>query len=343
MINLVRYLSERNVVLTNSDPDVIEWIDIRLPDEFERTARYVGYLRSVVSDLRDFEPDVVLSQHEPALAGTVAARMTDTIHVYFVHDYSMLYEERYAGSVLPSRMANFMLSFPNQYLSQYIFEDVDLIVANSDFMREYLEEELEISVDVVYPFIDPQEFEPFSTGNYITHINPNVYKGIDVTLDIARELPGEEFLVVGSEPIDDDIRAEMDRLPNVHYEGFVDDITTVYQRSKLVLVPSRWREPFGIVPIEAGYNGVPALTSGAGGLTESTYREEFLVESNDPEEYVERIETILSDYERYQRLAADVPDEYRIESQVDVLNNLLSVNFDLELATPAIANSTTEK
>jgi glycosyltransferase involved in cell wall biosynthesis len=285
---------------------------------------------------------MILSQHEPALAGEVAARLTDATHVFFVHDYTMVYDEYYAGSVFPSRLTNFLLSFPNEYLCQKVFEAVDLVVVNSQFTREYYKEVVNIEPEVVYPFLDPGEFKRSTAGEYITHINPNIYKGIDVTLDVARALPEEQFLIVGSEPNNSDIRAAIKRLANVEYEGFVDDITEVYQRSKLLLVPSRWEEPFGVIPIEAGYSGVPALTSGAGGLTESTYREEFLVESNDPAEYVERIQTILADYETYQQLAADVPEKYCIDSQVEVLNDLLSSNFGFRLATPAPQNGREE-
>ena len=38
-----------------------------------------------------------------------------------------------------------------------------------------------------------------------------------------------------------------------------------YDRSDAVLFPSRWAEPFGLVPLEAMARGVPVIATGTGG------------------------------------------------------------------------------
>ncbi len=41
-----------------------------------------------------------------------------------------------------------------------------------------------------------------------------------------------------------------------------------YKKSKVVVVPSRWEEPFGCVPTEAMVSGIPCVVSNRGDLPE---------------------------------------------------------------------------
>jgi glycogen(starch) synthase len=58
----------------------------------------------------------------------------------------------------------------------------------------------------------------------------------------------------------------------------------LYAQSSLVLVPSRWREPFGLVALEAAYHGKPVIASSVGGLAEIVLHEKtgLLVGKEDP-------------------------------------------------------------
>jgi glycosyltransferase involved in cell wall biosynthesis len=45
-------------------------------------------------------------------------------------------------------------------------------------------------------------------------------------------------------------------------------VTAALDQSDLLLVPSRWPEPFGMVGVEAALRGVPAVASAVGGIPE---------------------------------------------------------------------------
>jgi glycosyltransferase involved in cell wall biosynthesis len=45
-------------------------------------------------------------------------------------------------------------------------------------------------------------------------------------------------------------------------------LDAAWRRSELLVVPSTWPEPFGLVGPEAGVHGVPAAAFGVGGITE---------------------------------------------------------------------------
>jgi glycosyltransferase involved in cell wall biosynthesis len=54
----------------------------------------------------------------------------------------------------------------------------------------------------------------------------------------------------------------------IHFLGLRRDIYAVMQRASAVVVPSQWREPFGLVAAEAMALGKPVLVSDRGGLLE---------------------------------------------------------------------------
>ena len=64
----------------------------------------------------------------------------------------------------------------------------------------------------------------------------------------------------------------MARVPllRVTFTGWLDepDVARALDRSDLLLVPSRWPEPFGMVGVEAALRGVPSVAFGVGGIPE---------------------------------------------------------------------------
>jgi glycosyltransferase involved in cell wall biosynthesis len=104
-------------------------------------------------------------------------------------------------------------------------------------------------------------------------------KGIGAFLRMARSLTGPalRFLVVG-ECRDRAVIADAYDAARLHreiagderiqYLGYRDDVERVFRTSDIVVVPSCWGEPFGLVAIEAGAAGVPVVATRDGGLPE---------------------------------------------------------------------------
>ena len=104
-------------------------------------------------------------------------------------------------------------------------------------------------------------------------------KGIDTFLRMAHALPSPRlrFLVVGEcrDPRTFEGTYDIDRLRReigadhrVLYLGYREDVERVFRTSDIVVVPSRWGEPFGLVNIEAGAAGVPVVAMRDGGIPE---------------------------------------------------------------------------
>jgi glycosyltransferase involved in cell wall biosynthesis len=99
---------------------------------------------------------------------------------------------------------------------------------------------------------------------YVTFINPQPDKGATVFARIALELnrrrPDIPLLVVEGRGTSDTlahVAVDLSGLPNLNRMANTPDPRDFYQVTRVVLMPSLWRESLGRVPIEAMANGIP--------------------------------------------------------------------------------------
>jgi glycosyltransferase involved in cell wall biosynthesis len=119
---------------------------------------------------------------------------------------------------------------------------------------------------------------------------------------------------------------------SVHFLGWVDDHrkATLMRESDLLVVPSLWPEPFGLVGIEAGTHGLPAAAYEVGGITDwliAGHNGELA--SGDPptvQGLAAAIVRALSDTEHYLNLcrkARDVASRFSLEAHISRLETIL--------------------
>ncbi|MGD2069081.1 MAG: glycosyltransferase family 4 protein [Gemmatimonadota bacterium] len=131
-------------------------------------------------------------------------------------------------------------------------------------------------------------------------------KGFDLALDaLDRLAPGHPDLhmtVAGEGPASGALRARASALgvaERVTFSGWVqpEGVPSLVARSTLVLVPSRWREGFGLVALQAHQMGRPVVASRVGGLAEVVEdgTTGLLVEKDDPAALAEAVRTLLAD------------------------------------------------
>src|SRR3954452_16490222 len=118
-------------------------------------------------------------------------------------------------------------------------------------------------------------------------------KGVDVLLDafaaIVTDVPGTRLIVAGDGPLRAALAEQAAALgvaDSVMLPGWVgpDDIHALLNSATVVVVPSRWQEPFPTVAIEAGLMARPVVASRVGGIPELVLDEltGILVEPDDP-------------------------------------------------------------
>lgn len=136
-------------------------------------------------------------------------------------------------------------------------------------------------------------------------------KGADVAIQaIGRlKLDGKRvrLAVVGRGPQEDELRALAHRIGVGDLVSFVGQVTGValselLNRHKLILIPSRWDEPFGLVALEAIACGCVPIASRVGGLPEALGPCGLLIPPSDINALAKAIDDQLGDRNRRQVL-----------------------------------------
>ena len=109
---------------------------------------------------------------------------------------------------------------------------------------------------------------------FATLISPCAAKGAGVVAAMARRLPQIPFLCVATRWTRDAEPevAALRRLPNVVVAPGAPSERMderVWSRTRVLLAPSLWPEPFGLVAVEASLRGIPALCTATAGLREA--------------------------------------------------------------------------
>ncbi len=172
------------------------------------------------------------------------------------------------------------------YSDREMFQPADAVLVPSRFSVEYHREHVGLNcTPVPSPIIWSRvQCEPDPARRFVTFINPQQAKGVQVFARIAVELsqsrPDIPFLVVESRGTAD----HLGKLPidlsgrrNLHRMANTPDPRDFYRVSQILLMPSLWNESFGRVPVEAMINGIPVLASDRGSLPEVIGEAGFLI------------------------------------------------------------------
>jgi glycogen(starch) synthase len=133
-------------------------------------------------------------------------------------------------------------------------------------------------------------------------------KGFDLALQafaaIVRTWPQARLCLAGDGPERprlEELAARLGVEDRVDFAGWVkpDDVPELLNRATLVVVPSRWEEPFGLVALEAGAMARPVIAARAGGLAEAVehQRTGWLVTRESVAEFATAIDRLLREPE----------------------------------------------
>lgn len=301
----------------------------RVPVEVGQLCRYAELPVRFRAVAETFEPDIVFSQHELSLLGARIQAKQNVPHVLFVHDDSVL--PVYCRGENPlTRVINTLTTPLSSLVFRYILSHTDLVVANSEYMKQRVDHRWGTDAAVVYPFVDSEAVHTKTSGEAILHVTPTYHKGIDITLEVASSMGDQKFLVVGANP-PETVAKRMADLPNVSYRGYQSDMRAVYRETKVVLMPTRAVESFGMVPLEAGVNAIPTVHSGRGGLNEATGDERLAVQDDDPDAYVQRLQAVLTAYDEYSRSVREHAEQRTATAQLARLRSLLADHLGISL------------
>ncbi|MCF7741385.1 MAG: glycosyltransferase family 4 protein [Candidatus Marinimicrobia bacterium] len=112
-------------------------------------------------------------------------------------------------------------------------------------------------------------------------------------------------------------------------EGWKSNVDEYYSKSDLLIVPSRWQEPFGLIGMEAFAHQLPVVGFDVGGISEWLHDEEngYLVEPGDSKAMAQKIDKLISNPELRKKMGQTgfelVKTEYNQKKFVERFNKLL--------------------
>ncbi len=139
-------------------------------------------------------------------------------------------------------------------------------------------------------------------------------KGVDLLLQSFYDIPQSDWhlYIIGSGPE----AASLERLSvqlnlsaNVHFLGALqgDVLVRELNRHQLMVIPSRWREPFGVVALEGLACGCVLLASDGGGLSDAVGSAGLLFMRGCRSDLTQKLESLLENEDLRDQLAREAP------------------------------------
>lgn len=140
-------------------------------------------------------------------------------------------------------------------------------------------------------------------------------KGFDVALTAFRsflETYPDAFMTIAGDGADraelEEFAADIEVMDSVHFRGWVDrgEIPALMNSATMVIVPSRWQEPFGLVALQASQVARPVIATRVGGLPEVVADREtgLVVEPDDPQNLLAAMHELAEKPDLARRLGA---------------------------------------
>jgi len=132
-------------------------------------------------------------------------------------------------------------------------------------------------------------------------------KGVYILIEACRYLKHEYTLKIVGTGNDYDYLNKLIGMyglnKKIELVGWVNDVEKYYSEADVVIVPSRWQEPFGLIGIEAFSRLVPVVGFDIGGISEWLHHKEngYLVKKKNPQGLVEALEYIEDNPEQVKK------------------------------------------
>lgn len=156
-------------------------------------------------------------------------------------------------------------------------------------------------------------------------------KGVDLLLHsfAALRRPDWQLTIIGDGPERQALELLASRLriaSVVHFRGAIsgESLAQELNRHELMVIPSRWREPFGVVALEAMACGCVVLASNDGGLPDAVGAAGILFRRGDQHDLTRQLERLLADPDLRERLRRAAPPHLALFHEDQICSNYLS-------------------
>jgi len=210
------------------------------------------------------DPDVVITS-----GATTRATITsdDTLHLNYCHSpprwFYDLYHDRKDSPL--GQLARPLVRYLRTR-DMAIDPRVDHYLVNSPIIKRRLWKYYKRNSEVLYPPVDLDACHEGEDQGYYLHLGRlDEEKGVPAVVAAFSGTDHHLVFAGGEGDIDDSVRNDIERAPNIEYKGFVPEETkyNLLANCRAVVFNGR-NEDFGIVPIEANASGKAVLTRDEG-------------------------------------------------------------------------------
>lgn len=184
------------------------------------------------------------------------------------------------------------------------YRKISYFISPSNFLKEKLieadKETYENKVTAIHNFIELKQINNVEKDNYVLYFGRlSEEKGLDVFLDVCKELPNIHFKIAGTGWLEDMCKEADEKLENVEFVGFKTgkELETLIAKAKFSVYPSVWYENCPLSILESESLGTPVVTGNFGGMKELVENNStgILVDNMNKEELKKAIEQLYND------------------------------------------------
>jgi len=232
------------------------------------------------------------------------------------------------------------------------------IISTSNAIKDYVRTHWDRDSVIIKPLINlndyiigDKEYDP-ANNNLIFMFNPLERKGGGLFKEIARKLPQYNFGTVkgwsslknskNSRSFSREYIKRITESEGSTFDGGLpnyidfsdcenvtlfdpeDDPRRLYEKIRILLIPSQWEEAFGRVAVEAMINGIPVIASDVAGLKDAVGSGGKLIDKKDINAWVRNVEKLMDDKSYYSELSSSAK-EFANEnySEEEILEKLI--------------------
>ncbi|SMF34680.1 glycosyltransferase [Desulfovibrio gilichinskyi] len=151
------------------------------------------------------------------------------------------------------------------------FKKMDLIIANSQNVRNRIQRYLGVNALVIHPPVDVKKFKWLGQEDYyLSTARLEKYKRVDLIIDAFKKMPSKKLVVTSGGSELENLKTLSNNAPNINFTGWTNEdklkdligkaIATIY-------LPKD--EDFGISPVESMAAGKPTIGAQEGGILET--------------------------------------------------------------------------
>lgn len=289
----------------------------------KETLRKIG-LEKVLSKFTPYNFDHVNYSFKVALN---IPHSSDVLHIQNRPEYAPIFKTLHPSKRVLLHLRNSHLKRIEKYWGRYWSKKTvqcsDGILGNSKYMVSEIRNQFPSAsekVRLLYNGTNEKQFHPekLKQSTYEIDNNPRILfvgrlsenKGVHLLIEAIRKVvedyPDATLVIVGASWFNTELDSEYyHRLKdlsepirdNIEFTGYVPhaEIPEVYRSADLCVVPSIWKEPFGVVVCESMATGLPTIVTDRGGPPEIVGDTGIVVNPEDTDLMAEKIELVLSD------------------------------------------------